>query len=112
MRAILAALAIALTVAVARPATAAAKSCSVGNSRAYNTTYVIKITVTGVSCSAGKSLIRSYHTCRPGRSGKCARIKGYRCTERRYNKSPQSYDSDVKCTRGSTRVAHTYTQFI
>ena len=73
---------------------------------------MIKITVTGVSCSAGKSLIRSYHTCRPGRSGKCARIKGYRCTERRYNKSPQSYDSDVKCTRGSTRVAHTYTQFI
>ena len=112
MRAPLAALAVALAAAALLPATAAAKSCSVGNSRAYNTTYVIKITVTAVSCSAGKSLIRSYHTCRPGKSGKCARIKGYRCTERRYNKSPQSYDSDVRCTRGAKRVAHTYTQFI
>jgi hypothetical protein len=91
---------------------AAAKTCDVGNSRAYGTTYVTAISVSGVSCSKGKRVIRAYHACRPGKSGKCTQASGYRCTERRFNKSPQSYDSDVTCKRGSKRVTHTYTQFI
>ena len=32
------------------PPTAQAKSCNVGNDRAYGTTYVLKIGVKGVSC--------------------------------------------------------------
>jgi hypothetical protein len=93
-------------------APAAAKTCDIGNSRAYGTTYVTAISVTGVSCSKGKRVIRAFHACRPGKSGKCARASRFRCSERRFNKSRQSYDSDVTCKRGSKRVTHTYTQFI
>ena len=96
---------------VAFAAPAAAKSCDVGNTRGYGTTYVIEIGVKGVSCAKGKSVIRAYHACRPGKSGKCARVSGYACTEKRFNKSPQSYDSDVTCKKGGKRVTHTYTQF-
>jgi hypothetical protein len=101
----------AATMAVSTSA-ASAKTCDIGNSRSYGTTYVTAISVSGVSCSKGKRVIRAFHACRPGKSGKCARASGYRCTERRFNKSRQSYDSDVKCKRGSKRVKHTYTQFI
>jgi hypothetical protein len=93
-------------------APAAAKSCDVGNTRGYGTTYVVKIGVSGVSCAKGKSLVRAFQACRPGKSGKCARVSGYRCSERRFNKSPQSYDSNVTCKKGGKRVTHTYTQFI
>lgn len=93
-------------------APAAAKSCNVGNQRSYGTTYVTKISVSGVSCAKGKSLVRAFHACRPGKSGKCAHVSGYRCSERRYNKLPgTSYDSDVTCKKGGKRVTHTYTQF-
>ena len=46
-----------------------------------------------------------------GKSGKCAERRGYSCTESRFNKSPQSYDSRVTCKSGGKRVKHTYTQF-
>jgi hypothetical protein len=93
-------------------APASARSCDVGNTRGYGTTYVIKINVSGASCAKGKSVVRAFHACRPGKSGHCSRAAGYRCSERRFNKSPQSYDSDVTCKRGAKRVTHTYTQFI
>jgi hypothetical protein len=89
----------------------AARSCDVGNTRGYGTTYVIKINVSAVSCAKGKSVVRAFHACRPGKSGRCSRASGYRCSERRFNKSPQSYDSNVTCKRGGKRVTHTYTQF-
>ena len=102
-------LALALLLLVA-PA-AHAKGCKVGNDRSYGTTYVLKIGVDGVSCKAGKALIRAYHDCRPGKKGRCARVSGYRCSERRFNAIPTSYDSDVTCTKGSDEVTHRYTQF-
>jgi len=92
--------------------TAAAKSCDVGNSRSYGTTYVTAIDVRGVSCAKGKRVIRAFQDCRPGKSGRCASVSGYACSERRFNKSQQSYDADVTCKKGGKRVTHTYTQFI
>jgi len=90
---------------------AQAKSCKVGNDRSYGTTYVLKIGVKGVSCRSGKALIRAFHDCRPGKKGRCPRVSGYSCTERRFNAIPISYDSDVTCTKGSRKVTHRYTQF-
>ena len=89
----------------------ASKACRVGNSRGYGTTYVLSIRVANVSCRTGRSVIRAFHACRPGRAGRCARTSGYSCSERRFNRSPQSYDSRATCTRGSRVVKHTYTQF-
>ena len=94
------------------PVATASKSCSVGDERSYGTTYVLSISASNTSCRNAKKLIRAYHACRPGKAGRCPSVAGYRCSERRFNKSPQSYDSDVTCKRGSKRVRHTYTQFI
>jgi uncharacterized membrane protein len=109
------ALAAAFTAAVAPtagadPVASASKSCSVGDERSYGTTYVISISVSGTSCRSGRSLIRSFHDCRPGKSGKCPSVKGYSCSERR-EKGPTQYDSRVTCRKGSKTVKHTYTQF-
>lgn len=107
----LAVLAMLPSAASAAPTADASKSCDVGNSRGYGTTYVLSINVRNVSCRTGKRVIRAFHSCRPGKAGHCSRASGYSCSERRFNKSPQSYDSRVTCTKGSRVVKHTYTQF-
>ena len=72
---------------------------------------MLSIKASGTSCRSARSLIRSFHGCRPGKSGKCSRVSGYSCSESRFNKSSQSYDSRVTCTKGGKTVKHTYTQF-
>lgn len=96
--------------AAAEPVATASKTCSVGDSRSYGTTYVISINATNVSCRNARSLIRSYHACRPGKSGKCPSVKGYSCSERR-NRGATQYDSNVTCRKGRKTVKHTYTQY-
>ena len=98
--------------AVADAPATASKTCSVGDSRSYGTTYVLSIKASGTSCRSARSLIRSFHDCRRGKSGKCGRVSGYSCSESRFNKSSQSYDSRVTCTKGGKTVKHTYTQFL
>jgi hypothetical protein len=110
--AVLTATALAPSATAAGPVATASKTCSVGDTRSYGTTYVTKISVSNTSCRSGKRLIRAFHACRPGASGKCGSVKGYSCSEHRYNKSRTSYDSDVTCRKGSRTVKHTYTQFI
>jgi len=96
--------------AAAEPVATASKSCDPGDERSYGTTYVIAINVSNTSCRAGKRLIRSYHACRPGKSGKCPSVKGYSCTEKR-NSGRTQYDSNVTCRKGGKTVKHTYTQY-
>jgi hypothetical protein len=102
--------ALAPTAAAADPVATASKSCPVGDQRSYGTTYVITINVSNTSCRAGRSLVRAFHACRPGKSGKCSSVKGYSCAERRTSGRTQ-YDSNVTCRKGSKTVKHTYTQF-
>jgi hypothetical protein len=97
--------------AAAGPVASASKSCGVGDERGYGTTYVLAISVSNTSCRAGRRLIRAFHACRPGKTGRCASVKGYSCSERRYNKGRASYDSNVTCRKGGKTVKHTYTQF-
>jgi hypothetical protein len=96
--------------ATADPVATASKSCRVGDERSYGTTYVISINVSNTSCRSGRSLIRAFHDCRPGKSGKCPSVKGYSCSERREEGRTQ-YDSRVTCRKGDRTVKHTYTQF-
>jgi hypothetical protein len=103
--------ALAPSAASAEPVATASKNCPRGDERSYGTTYVTAISVSNTSCRSGRALIRAYHACRPGKSGKCSSVKDYTCSERRYNKGPTSYDSDVTCRKGSKTVKHTYTQF-
>jgi hypothetical protein len=97
--------------APADPTATAAKSCKVGDSRSYGTTYVLGISVSGTSCRAARKLIRAFHGCRPGKSGRCGGVLGYSCSESRFNKGRTSYDSRVTCRKGGKTVKHTYTQF-
>ena len=96
--------------ASAGPVAHASKSCDPGDTRSYGTTYVITINVSNTSCRNGKRLIRAYHACRPGKSGKCPSVKGYSCSEKR-DKGVTSYDSRVTCRKGSRAVKHSYTQW-
>jgi hypothetical protein len=94
----------------AAPVATASKTCSVGDSRSYGTTYVISINVSGTSCRNGRTLIRAFHACRPGKKGKCSSVKGYSCSEKRTYGRTQ-YDSRVTCRKGDKTVKHTYTQY-
>jgi hypothetical protein len=94
------------------PTATASRACSVGNSRDYGTTYVLGIRASGTSCRSARRLVRAFHACRHGKSGRCSGVSGYRCSESRFNKSRQSYDSRVRCSKGGRTVKHTYTQFL
>ena len=74
--ALLAAVLLAPSASATAPVATASKSCGIGDSRGYGTTYVLKISASGTSCRAARSLIRAYHACRPGKSGKCGQREG------------------------------------
>ena len=103
--------ALAATASADAPDATASKGCSVGDSRSYGTSYVLKISVSGTSCRSGKSLIRAFHDCRPGKSGRCGRVKRYNCSESRFARISTQYSSRVTCKRGDRVVKHTYQQF-
>ena len=94
------------------PTATASKSCSVGDSRSYGTTYVLSITARNVSCRKARRVVRAFHACRPGKAGRCKRrVLRFRCRENRFNSNSTQYDSRVTCRRGGKRVKHTYTQW-
>ena len=96
------------------PTAQAAKRCGVGNTRGFGPTYLLSLSVRGTSCRNGRRLVRSYYNCRKrngGRDGHCGRTLGYRCSERRFNKSRVSFDASVRCKKGGRRINHKYTQF-
>lgn len=101
----------ALTLLLAAPSSAA--TCSVsGKERKLGATYVTSVKARGTSCSKALSLVKAYHHCRHengGADGRCKRIRGYRCSERRTT-SPTQYDSRATCKSGDRRVVQQYTQ--
>ena len=110
-------LAASLLVAVpasATPDASAASTCSTrGIERTLGASYVPALSTRRISCPDARSLSRLYHRCRRdhgGRRGRCARVRGFRCSERRFNVIRISFDSKVLCTRGSQRMRQTYTQ--
>jgi len=105
-----AAVVLAPSASAAGPVATASKTCSIGDSRSYGTTYVTSISVSNTSCRNGRRLIRAFHACRPGKSGKCPSVKGYSCSEKR-EKGVTGYDSRVTCRKGSRVVKHSYTQW-
>lgn len=101
----------------AAPASAATKSCKQeikGKERKLGATYVTVVKVTGVSCSTGFGVVKSFNGCRRsngGADGRCTKkVKGYKCTEGKRLKGPLSYDADVTCKTGSKRIAFHYQQ--
>jgi hypothetical protein len=93
--------------------TASAANCSVrGKERELGATYVTSVRATGLSCRSALGVVRDYHRCRRrrgGADGRCPRVNGYRCRERRTS-SPTQYDSRATCRKGGRRVVQRYTQ--
>ena len=102
-----------LLVALAAPASASAKSCSVaGKERKLGATYVTKVTAKRIRCGGALDVVKAFHRCRRergGADGRCPRVSGYRCSESRTS-SPTQYDSRATCRKGSRRVVQQYTQ--
>lgn len=96
-----------------QPSAHAATTCDIsGNERKLGTTYVTSLSAAAVSCSTAVKFVKSFHHCRHangGDDGKCARLSGYRCRERREAIATQ-YDSRATCTRGKRRIVQNYTQ--
>lgn len=91
----------------------AAAACNIrGKERKLGTTYVTSLSATAVSCSTAKRFVKSFHRCRHhngGDDGKCSRLSGYRCSERREGIATQ-YDSRATCARGKRKIVQIYTQ--
>ncbi len=100
---------------LALPTTSSAATCSVrGQERTFGPTYVTKLTVVNVSCTTAKRFVRSYYRCRianGGKDGRCRRVKGYSCSERRTNVISTQFDATATCKSGSRRIVHKYQQF-
>jgi hypothetical protein len=98
--------------AAASKAHAVAKCNIRGQERKLGTTYVTSLETRRVGCGRAKNLVKAFHRCRHrhgGADGHCARVKGYRCKERR-EAIPTQYDSRATCKRGGHRVVQVYTQ--
>lgn len=74
--------------------------------------YFLSLRVTKLSCTAGKSLMRSHYHCRVthGIRGRCTRVRGYTCSERRGAAIPTEFNAEVTCKRGSRRFVYAYQQ--
>jgi hypothetical protein len=96
-------------------ASAAKRTCDIsGKEQNLGATYVTSLKVARVTCAKGQRVVKAFHKCRRvhGRAGRCGhRVKGFKCTEHRYNKIATEYDSNVTCKNGRARVWHTYTMF-
>jgi hypothetical protein len=115
LAAAVAVLAFALLLALGVADASAARTCDIsGKERKLGTSYVLSLRVAKVSCAKGQRVVKAFHRCRHehGKAGHCRhRVKGFKCSEHRFNKIPTEYDSKVTCKNGTARVWHTYTQF-
>lgn len=73
--------------------------------------YFTSLKVSGVSCGAGRDLMKAHYRCRVkhGKTGTCGRAGAYKCTERR-QKIPTQFNARVTCKNGSKKVVFTYQQ--
>ena len=56
------------------PTATASKSCSVGDSRSYGTTYVLSIRARNIGCRKARKKVRAFHACRDGARGRCPNL--------------------------------------
>jgi hypothetical protein len=93
------------------PTATASKSCSVGDSRSYGTTYVLWIRARRVSCRKARERVRAFHECRQGARGRCPNLGRWNCHENRGPFGAGAFYSTVKCKRGGKVVKHRYNQW-
>ena len=108
--------AIAAIPAGASPAKAAtAKSACTLSSAEQNGSlgadYVYSLKVQNLDCGKAKRLVKKFHECRHdngGANGHCSSVKGYSCTEKKLDSSPQLLQAKAKCEKGSKQFKQTF----
>lgn len=96
----------------ASPVAHAAKTCA--SARYPGNGYFNALTVSHVSCAAGRKLEVAHYHCRlrhGGIKGKCSSVSGYQCTESKRQSNAIEFDARVTCkSTGSRRVVWVYQQ--
>lgn len=108
-------LALTVTAHAATPTAHTAATCDVTkDGRKLGATYVTKLTVTKVTCTKGKTLVKAFNKCRRahgGAKGKCSSFSGYRCTETR-KAIPTEFSANATCkASGGRSLKIGYTEF-
>ena len=80
------------------PIARAAGGCAVGRGQGFGYTYLTSLSVKGIGCSAGRTVVKH----RGGR--------GWTCSKKRLDTSPVQFDERETCKSGSRQVLWTYTQ--
>jgi len=77
----------------------ASTKCGVGTGEGDGYTYLYKLSVTGTTCSTGKTLV--HHK---------GRLAGWHCSRKVIARSSDQYVANESCTSGSKRVAYQYSE--
>ncbi len=73
--------------------------------------YVYSLKVQDLSCEKGERLVKKFHACRHdngGANGNCSGVKGYSCTQKKLDSSPQLLQAKAKCTKGSKKFKQVF----
>src|SRR3954447_14981181 len=97
------------------PTANAAKSChlTIAQQRHSGATYLVQLSVSGVSCSTGLKVEKAWQACRKNTAGHrtCKkRVLGYKSTQKILGSSKVEYDAKVTATSGSKKIAFVYQQ--
>jgi hypothetical protein len=103
------------TAAASAPTAGAAKTCrlTLSQQRSAGATYLVQLTVSGVTCSTGLKVEKAWQSCRRSTAGRttCKRgALGYKCTQKVLDSSKTQYDAKVTCKNGARVVGFIYTQ--
>ncbi len=108
--------AIAAIPAGASPAKAgsAKSACSLSSAEqngSLGADYVYSLSARNLDCGRAKRLVKKFHECRHangGANGHCSGVKGYSCSEKKLDSSPQLLQAEAKCTKGSKKFKQTF----
>ena len=111
----LAALALTGSAAASEPTASVARTCSLtlSQQRSAGATYLVQLSVTGVSCSTGLKVEKAWQACRRATAGRTTcrkRVAGYASKQAILDSSKQQYDARVTATSGARSIAFIYTQ--
>ncbi len=113
---ILALTAVAVTGAGAEPAKRGASKadCQLSSAErngSLGADYVYSLNVRNLGCDKAKRLTKKFHECRHdngGADGRCGGVKGYSCSQKKLDSSPQLLQAKAKCEEGSKVFKQTF----
>jgi len=106
---------LAISASAVGPTATASKTCklTITQQRNSGATYLVSLSVSGITCSTGLKVENAFQSCRRATAGHrtCRkRVLGYTCKQTQIDSSQTQYDAQVTCKSGSRIVKFTYTE--